>query len=130
MDFSSFISIISTIVGILGTLFIGAFWVLSITSKISNRASNMGRDITDLQAKVKDLEAKTSFTTLENIFTKVCFQIFHSKEFKEANHEVIRSTLLHIEANKSSERAGAFTEILSEIKNIHNDIINNKNDKI
>lgn len=126
MDFNTFISMAGTILGILGTLFIGAIWVLTITSKISNRAYALERDMADMKLKVKTLEEKTSFQALESVFTKVCLQVFHSKEFKEANREAIRDTLLHIERNKDHAEAGAFEEILSEIRRMHADIIKHR----
>lgn len=121
MDLSTFLTIAGTIFGIVSTLLVGAVWVMSLISKVSGRTVNIERDVGDLEKRVDKLESETSFSSLKETFSQIVLQIFHSKEFKDTNKEVIRDTLLHIEKNRTASEAGALHLILEEIQHIKNE---------
>lgn len=109
----------AVIFGVIATLLSGAVWVMSLTNKLSSRALNGERDIEDLEKRVAKIEHETSFLSLKETFSRIVFEVFHSKEFKEANEQVVKSTikdtLLHIERNRSIAQAGSLDLILDKL---------------
>lgn len=118
MEFTTFISIAGTILGILGTLFVGAIWVLTLTSRISNRAYSLERDMESGKDRLTKLENKTSFEYLETISQRAFSNLIHSEEFKKVTSQVIKDTLLHIEKNRTASSLAAFEEILAQIREL------------
>ena len=85
----------------------------------------------DHDERLSKLEVSTSYASIEKVVEKVCLQVLHSREFKDSMKESlegtieksVKNTLLHIERNKSVGEAGAFEEILAEMRRIYAEII-------
>lgn len=118
MDLTTFLTVSGVVVGIIATLLAGAVWVMTLTTRLSNRALNAERDVLELRERVARLEHQTAFSSLKETFSEVVIQVLHSKEFQETNKRIIRDTLLHIAANKTAEQAGALSLILEKINDL------------
>jgi len=112
----------AVIFGVIATLLSGAVWVMSLVNKLSSRALNGERDVEDLEKRVSKIEHATSFLSLKETFSRIVFEVFHSKDFKEANEKVvkdtIKETLLHIERNRSVAQAGSLDLILDKLEKL------------
>lgn len=132
MDLTTAIALVAVTATILGGFITGAVWVLGITAKISNRAILIERDITEivkdntaLASRVERVEKDTSFQSLQETFTKIFYTAIQSKEFRQANKEAIKETLLHIESTRTASDAGALHLILEELQELRSE--RNKN---
>jgi predicted AAA+ superfamily ATPase len=129
------LNIILTIIGIISPFILAAVWMTTLITRTSNRALLLEVKIKDQEDRVIKLEVATSYSSIEKIVEKVCFQVLHSREFKDSMKESlegtieksVKNTLIHIEKNRSSGQVGAFEEILNEIRHIHDEIIRNNN---
>jgi hypothetical protein len=125
------LNIILTIIGIISPFILAAVWMTTLITRTSNRALLLEVRTDDHEKQINDLKAATSYTSIERVVEKVCLQVLHSREFKDSMKDSlegtieksVKNTLLHIEKNKSAGQAGAFEEILSEIRRMHADII-------
>jgi uncharacterized membrane protein YkvI len=125
------LNIILTIIGIISPFILAAVWMTTLITRTSNRALLLEVRTDDHEKQINDLKAATSYTSIERVVEKVCLQVLHSREFKDSMKESlegtieksVKNTLLHIEKNKSTGEAGAFAEILTEIRRMHADII-------
>lgn len=127
------LGILLTIIGIISPFILAAVWMTTLITRTSNRALLLEVTAKNHAERIKTLENATSYTALEQVVEKVCLQVLHSREFKESMKESlegsieksVKNTLLHIEKNRSAGQAGAFEEILTEIRRMHADIVHN-----
>ncbi len=120
-----------TIIGIISPFILAAVWMTTLITRTSNRALLLEVKASDHDERLNKLEVSTSYASIEKVVEKVCLQVLHSREFKDSMKESlegtieksVKNTLLHIEKNKSTGEAGAFAEILTEIRRMHADII-------
>lgn len=127
------LNIILTIIGIISPFILATVWMTTLITRTSNRALLLEVRTNDHEEQLRELKAATSYTSIERVVVQVCAQVLHSREFKDSMKESLESTieksvkntLLHIEKNKSSGQAGAFEEILIEIRRMHAGIIHN-----
>jgi len=96
----------------------GFIWTIVAASRISNRAQLLEIAVETHDKRLEKLEKATSYTEIEKIVERVCVHIFYSKDFKETMKDSVKETILHVEKNRSSAQAGAFEEILNELKEI------------
>lgn len=124
---------ILAIIGIISPFILAAVWMTTLITRTSNRALLLERGSSEHEKRIEALETATSYTSIERVVEKVCLQVLHSREFKDSMKESleatieksVKTTMLHIEKNKSAGEAGAFAEILTEIRRIHSDIVHN-----
>ncbi|CAB4213314.1 hypothetical protein UFOVP1451_5 [uncultured Caudovirales phage] len=129
------LNIILTVIGIISPFILAAVWMTTLITRTSNRALLLEVRTNDHEEQLKELKAATSYTSIERVVVQVCTQVLHSREFKDSMKDSlegtieksVKNTLLHIEKNKSVGQAGAFEEILLEIRRMHADIIHNNN---
>lgn len=114
---------VALIIAIISTLIGGALWVMGLVNKISIRATNIERDVVDIDKRILKVEEKTEYRYQEAIVTEIIVKVFNSKEVKDVLKSQIRDVILHIDKNFSAERAAAFDIILEEIKQIKEKIV-------
>lgn len=119
MDLNS----ILTVIGIVSPFILAAVWMATLITKTSNRALLLEVAVRNHDERVIKLEAITSHTAIEQTVEKICHRVFESKEFKGFMGDSIKDIMLHIENNRSHAQAGAFEEILIEIKRLHAEVI-------
>lgn len=128
------LSIILSVIGIISPFILAAVWMTTLITKISNKALLLEITVNNHNDKIINLEAATSYSSIEKVVEKVCYQVFNSKQFKDSMKEPIetavqksvKDTLLHIERNRSISQSSAFDAILDEIRRIHIDLTHNK----
>jgi hypothetical protein len=118
--------LVLTVLAIISPILLSLVWAITTASKISNRALLLEISIKSHGERITKIEKDTSYSSLEAVVQKVCFQVFNSKEFKESMMSCVKDTLLHVEKNRSVSQAGAFEEILFEIKQMHSNLITAK----
>lgn len=112
MDWNLFLTILSVI----AILVSGSIWIIRLVTKITTRVRDAERDIFDHKERIKNLEDKTSFESLEKVTQKVLTQVIHSKEFKES----IRDVILHVATNHYKAESGVMMEVLELLKELKN----------
>ena len=106
------LDLIKTLLSIIGILVSGAVWVMVLVSRVSIRVRDIERTGEDREKRIVKLEEKTSYEHLEQLITKVSFQVFHSAEFKTT----LKNILLHIEKNRAAAEIGVLNEILYRLQ--------------
>lgn len=112
---------LSVMLGVISILIGGAIWVMSLINKTSVRATNIERDVDDLEKRVVKIEEKTEYVYQEKLITDVFVKATNSKEFKDSLRQTIKDTILHLDRNRSITELQFFEEILNEIKSLKNE---------
>ena len=100
------LNLILMTISIISPFILAAVWLSSLSARTSNRALLLEVASKNHEQRIKDLEASTSYASIEKIVEKVCLQVFNSREFKASMKESID-----------------FTEILAEMRRMHSDIL-------
>lgn len=108
--------------GVLSILIGGAIWVMSLVNKTSVRATNIERDLKDVEKRVGKIEEKTEYENQEKVIINVFIKATSSKEFKDSLKEIIKETILHLDRNRSIAEGHALEEIMKQFAEIKNRI--------
>lgn len=100
------LNLILTTIGIISPFILAIVGTTTLIARTSNRALLLEVTSKNHEQRIKDLEASTSYASIEKIVEKVCLHIFNSREFKASMKESID-----------------FTEVLLEMRRMHSEIL-------
>ena len=123
MDLNSILAII----GIITPFVLTFLYVISLIVKINNRALLLELKQVDHEERIDKVEKATDYATIEKTVEKICKQIFNSIEFKESIEKTVKSAVFHVERNNSAATMGSLNLVLDEIKQLHREILDQRN---
>lgn len=123
MDLNSILAII----GIITPFVLSVLYIISLIVKINNRALLLELKQADHEERINKVEKATDYATVEKTVEKICKQIFNSIEFKDSIEKTVKNAVLHVERNNSAATMGSFNLVLDEIKQLHREILDQRN---